>query len=154
MDAAMKPKVVVDDNAVPIVKYAAAELSEFIGRSLGVKVEQMAKADDGVRIYVGVGPDGRRIEEETYDSHIVIRGNTIYIYGYDTGEGDLKNLEQMFLSVKSRGTLEAAYTFLEDYFGIRWLEPGKGGEIVPSHKSLELPEMERTLSPSFNERRI
>ncbi len=92
LDAAMKPKVVVDDNAVPIVKYAAAELSEFIGRSLGVKVEQMAKADDGVRIYVGVGPDGRRIEEETYDSHIVIRGNTIYIYGYDTGEVDLKNL--------------------------------------------------------------
>ncbi len=154
IDAERPPKVVVADNAVPSVKLAAQELADFIGRSLGAKVEQGNAGDGGVRIFVGVGPDGRRVTEATYDSHIVIRGNTIYIYGYDTAEGRVNDVSSICASAKSRGTLEAAYSFLEDYFGIRWLEPGKAGEIVPGRKSLELPEMERTLSPSFNERRI
>ena len=153
LDSANPPKIVVAKDAAPVVKYAATELSYFLCKTLGVNVEQAANADGGARIYVGVGPDGRREEKETFDSHIVVRGDAVYIYGYDTGEGDSKALAAL-MNVKSKGTLEAAYTFLEEYAGVRWLEPGQEGEYVPSRKTLEIPEMERTLSPTFKERRL
>ncbi|MBO4345308.1 MAG: hypothetical protein J5833_06115, partial [Victivallales bacterium] len=140
LDSANPPKIVVAEDAVPVVKFAAQELAYFLGKALGVNVEQTAKADGGARIYVGVGPDGRREEKETYDSHVVVRGDAVYIYGYDTGEGDAKDLASL-MNVQSKGTLEAAYTFLEEYAGVRWLEPGQAGEYVPSCKTLEIPEM-------------
>ncbi|MBQ7650967.1 MAG: DUF4838 domain-containing protein, partial [Victivallales bacterium] len=154
IDAGRPPKIVVAEDAVPVAKYAASELTYFLGKMLGVEVGQAAQAEDGVRIYVGVGPDGKRVVCETYDSHIIVRSDgTIYIYGYETDDGSVNELRTI-MNARNKGTLEAAYTFLEECIGVRWLEPGVAGEYVPKRKNLELPEMERTLSPTYRERRL
>ena len=47
----------------------------------------------------------------------------------------------------SAGTLFAAYEFLEKFIGVRWIWPGKSGEIVPQHKNLVLKEQKTVVVP-------
>jgi hypothetical protein len=46
------------------------------------------------------------------------------------------------------GTLYGVYDFLEA-LGVRWLSPGLAGEIVPHHRELALPSIDRTDGPKF-----
>ncbi|MDF1659957.1 MAG: DUF4838 domain-containing protein [Verrucomicrobiales bacterium] len=52
-----------------------------------------------------------------------------------------------------RGSLNAVYAFLRD-LGVRWYMPGELGEIVPTSKSVVLPEVDRTVIPEFEIRSI
>lgn len=51
------------------------------------------------------------------------------------------------------GTLNAVYEFLRG-LGVRWYAPGELGEVVPSAKSIALPEVNRTVKPDFGMRRF
>lgn len=147
-------EIVVGNKPSYVAEFAANELSQFLGRALGKEIAVKASSEAPVRIYVGLKPDGQAEKQKTYDSHI-IAGNdgAVYIYGYDTPVDKKPSMYELLQNVDSRGTIEAVYTFLEDYAGVRWIEPGKEGEIVPRLDAIELPEMSRTLSPSFTERR-
>jgi len=47
------------------------------------------------------------------------------------------------------GTLYGVYDFLES-FGVRWLSPGLGGEIVPSRPELSIPATDRSDGPKYS----
>lgn len=52
----------------------------------------------------------------------------------------------------SRGTLYGAYTFLEEYLGVRWFTPKL--EVVPESKDIVIDaDIDRTVEPSFSVRR-
>jgi hypothetical protein len=39
------------------------------------------------------------------------------------------------------------YDLLENYLGVRWLWPGKLGEVIPSRKNLTLPALNGSIKP-------
>jgi len=51
------------------------------------------------------------------------------------------------------GTLNAVLEFLRS-LGVRWYAPGDLGEVVPSLKSIPLPEVNKTVKPDFGMRRF
>ena len=145
-------EIVVGEQPSYVAQFAAEELSRFLGKALGQEMAIKSTSTDPVRIYVGIAPDGKPLESG--DSHIVVRDDaTLYIYGKDSADREKKKLGTLAHDVEFKGTLEAVYTFLEDYVGVRWLEPGPAGEYVPSLERIELPPIDRTLTPSFTERR-
>ena len=152
-----KPEIVVGKTPSLVVKFAANEMAYFLGKSLGAQVAVKEASDSPVKIFLGVRPDGKPEDKITWDSHIFIREDgSIYIYGYDTPQSETSHsiIPVLLFSIEHKGTLEAAYTFLEDYIGVRWIEPGKAGEYAPRHTTLQLPTINRTISPTFTERRL
>jgi hypothetical protein len=106
--------IVVSSNAIPAESYAAEELQQWLGAALG-KAPAIAThaAGRGRHIFVGAGADMRRssvgfdpADLGPEDLRIVIQADNIAIAGGGP-----------------RGTLYGVYTFLEDYFGVRFLTP-------------------------------
>lgn len=52
-----------------------------------------------------------------------------------------------------RGSLNAVYAFLRR-LGVRWYMPGELGEILPKSRNLDLPRVDRTVSPAFTVRSV
>jgi hypothetical protein len=50
------------------------------------------------------------------------------------------------------GTLQGAYFFLREFFGVRWYMPGDLGEIVPSRETVKVPPTDVEKSPVFSYR--
>ncbi|MGD9804036.1 MAG: DUF4838 domain-containing protein [Hyphomicrobiaceae bacterium] len=81
---------------------------------------------------------------------IKVVDHNIFLLGADTPDG-MRTAE----GGVSTGTLNAVYTFLEDYLGVRWLMPGEVGEYVPRVDTVKLPSrLSRLEGPSFANRRI
>ncbi len=145
-------EIVVGEQPSYVAQFAASELSRFLGRTLGKELAVKASSKAALRIHVGIGPDGKPMADG--DSRITARDDgAIYIYGKDTPDKAKKGVMEMVLNVADKGTLEAVYTFLEDYVGVRWLEPGAKGEFIPKVERIEIPTIDRILTPSFKERR-
>ena len=111
--AAMKDwDIVVAPDASPSEVYAAGEFQGIFQRAAGVKLPIVRKVDRGDRhVFIGPGeamrasPVGFSVEGFSQeDLRIVARGRNIAIAGG-----------------RPRGTLYGAYTFLEDYLGVRFL---------------------------------
>jgi len=45
------------------------------------------------------------------------------------------------------GTLFGVYDILETNMGVRWLWPGKLGEVIPHRKNLSLPPLDESVKP-------
>ena len=154
---ASRPEIVIGKNPTQVASFAAKELAYFIGKSLGAEIAQKESSTAPVKIFIDVSPDGKPLQTETWESHIDINDDgSIYIYGYDFPVWASPNVrpDSLLCDVKYKGTLEAAYTFLEDYIGARWIEPGKAGEFVPKRSEIVLPIVKRTISPTYTERRL
>ena len=52
------------------------------------------------------------------------------------------------------GTHHAVTTFLEDVLGVRCLWPGDLGLVVPSHRTIAVPAMDRRFTPRIGQRKI
>lgn len=106
--------IVVDDEAIPSEKYAAAEFKQFFGQATGIDLPIRHSAETAAgHIYIGPGEaftrsgcaflTDRMGEEEL---RIVVRRDRIAIAGG-----------------RPRGTLYGVYQFLEDQVGVRFLAP-------------------------------
>ena len=122
LTAGEKIPLVVPEARTPAEKTAARELVEYVGRVTGATLEVVPEtaAPNGPAIHLGAtafarqvvsGLNGYGAEEWTVKAH----GNHLVIAGG-----------------VPRGTLYAAYHFLEDVLGVHWLSPAKDGDYVPS----------------------
>ena len=133
--------VVVAEDSTEAEKHAARELAGFLGRATGGRFEVLGDYNgDKTRLLVGppaarvaapeldigpLGPDG--IVLRSVGRHLIIAGG------------------------RPRGTLNAVYTFLEDYVGCRWWS--KDAEHIPRRPTLELGPLDRTYAPRLTTRR-
>ena len=83
-------------------------------------------------------PVGKLADEE----HVVKTvGSGLYLLG---GDGDTTYDEAVdWKCVAMRGTLYAAYDFLENEMDVRWLWPGETGEVVPKRAALVVGALDR-----------
>ncbi len=56
-------------------------------------------------------------------------------------------------SYDERGSMNAVYEFLRS-LGVRWYFPGELGEVVPTLKSIALPNVDKTVKPDFQLRHL
>ena len=152
--------VVAAKGAAPSVRFAAAEITNYLSRVLGEAVLVSAIPVDGrVNIFLGENEWSRA---ESLDPKPLVRdgfisaakGNSVFLLGVDdarvdprdcfTGKANLMNFE--------RATLNAVYDFLERYADVRFFFPGELGTVVPRKDSISVPDGVRKVEPIFTER--
>ena len=146
-----KADVVLPANPNGVEKFAAEELAYHFAKAFGKKPVVVGEdALDASRypfhIYVGATkaataaglPVGKLADEE----HVIKTvGNGLYLLG---GDADTTYAEVLQVrKIAMRGTLYAAYDFLENEMGVKWLWPGKTGEVVPKRTSLKIGVLDR-----------
>jgi hypothetical protein len=146
-------------GAAPSVLLAAQEVQRIVREATGVElpiVDEPPAAGEtpaprgGVRmISIGNNTQSRACGIETeslpHDAfRMRTRSGNVYLLGKDF-PGD-NYVERGWTS---RGTLHAAYDFLERFVGVRWLMPGEAGEEIPKLARLALPALDETQNPRF-----
>jgi len=130
--------VVVPDKASIEVSHAAAELVEYVHRISGAKLKTVKTLPDGPAVVLHIDPKrnpppkGAMQWPGSRGYRLRVDGNKLYIIGSDD------------LSV-----LHGVYGLLERHAGVRWLWPGKLGEIVPKQKTLQIGPLDETSVPDF-----
>lgn len=138
-----KLEIVVGDP-VPLVRFAAGELQEFLKQATGVKVPVVKKAG-GKRLalvlgntaeFKAAGIDLDQLPEEGY--YIIRKGDRVFLAGKDNSSGT--PVQNRWQQLYKRGTLSAVYDFLERFAGARFFFGGRHGTVVPARGALYLPE--------------
>ena len=138
--------IVVPENPVPVVAYAAQELAYHLNHATGKNlpvITEKAAVPGKKYFYLGNCKANAALNPSKlpWNTGIVkINRDSIQFAGND---GTLAITAQ----TNSTGTLFAVYEFLEKYLGVRWIWPGKSGEIIPKCKNLSIKETSFTAKP-------
>ena len=135
--------IVVPDNAVPVLKYAADELASHLKEATGVEFQifEEAQRPAGKPAFV-IGPTKTAAAAFSGSEYAQWKPDEIAIKF-------IKN--DIYLNGKMpRGPLYAAYTFLEDYVGVCWWTPEE--KYVPERPTLEVPAKEHRYAPKITSR--
>lgn len=140
-------------DAPQSVAMAAAELRDYIRKASGADLAivneprepMICLADNASSRAAGLALEAVPLE----GFRIVTRGESIYILGRDTAEG-----ERTPGGGTSTGTRNGVYAFLEEFVGVRWLMPGEHGDYVPQSADLSIAEADVSDAPFFLNRRV
>jgi len=137
-----------DPLAAPSVKLAAQEVQRVIREATGVELP-LSDEPAARMICVGNNMQSKACGFETdplpHDAFLIAtRNGNLFLLGRDF-PGD-NYLERGWTS---RGTLSAAYDFLERFVGVRWLMPGDVGEEIPKLSKLTVPALDEQQIPRF-----
>lgn len=152
-----RAEVVIPDSACDVVRFAAAEATNFLSRVLDAEVPLVHSFTPGRTALVlgtnawsraaGVCPEGL-----PWDSFVVkAEWNRVYVAGCDDPAVRVEDAlngaywQQMF----ERATLFGVYEFLERYAGCRFYFAHELGEIVPRRDSVAVPAGAYRRSPEF-----
>ncbi|MCA1810021.1 MAG: DUF4838 domain-containing protein, partial [Lentisphaerae bacterium] len=165
-NGAARMPIVVFEGAPPFTRQAAEELAEYIEKTSGARPEVLEGQPDPLpdsAIWVGHQPildtlfpdldfDFQHPEEiliAANDQHLVIAGR------------DRWDPEHLVVTFKRHtvngvqqeyGTVNAVYTFLQDYLGVRWLWPGESGEDVLQQATIAFEPFVYRYHPRFRAR--
>lgn len=140
--------VVLSPSASPVAKFAATELTNFLGRIFGCPIRVTTFwREERIPIFIGEGPwlkeEGIRTDDLTDDAcQIVVRPDRIFIVGRDDSVIDPAERIRhpgYGCHLFPHATLNGVYSFLERYADCRFYFPGRLGEIVPQADSLSVP---------------
>lgn len=133
---------------------ATVELVDYLQKSTGATVSVQLEgtpidaAKYPVRIYLGGCAENLRLTaaKPLQPEEFILRATSdaLHIFGGDQTAG----------GAVCSGTLDAVYTFLADYAGVRWLFPGELGEVVPHRTTLTVAELDRREQPPVAKRKI
>ena len=148
--------VVVSPDAPPAVRFAAAEMTNYLSRVLGHAIPVIPAPTEG-RYAIILGTNawsraaGLRPETLPRDSYCVKIGpDRTYIAGCDSPTQDpARQLAQGWLGKFERATLFGVYGFLDRHAGVRFYFPGELGTVIPAAPSIRLPEGDYSVTPRF-----
>ena len=164
--ASLAPIIVFKD-APPRTRQAADELAAYIEKVGGVKPQVIEGLPDPVpehAIWVGFQPKLKELFPKTdFDFKnpeeilIACDGKNLVIAGRDrwdpqhmVGKDRSKN-PTVFLQ-QEYGTVNAVYTFLQDYLDVRWLWPGEIGEDIIRREKIAFAPFEYRYHPQIRMR--
>lgn len=136
--------IVLAPEASPTAKFAAGELQSFLSQVLGGEISVVAAPSQSKHnLYVGfskytaeVGLDPAQLVRDGFFLKSV--GNDCYLAGIDDPQMAPETAiarSGVWINLYERGTLFAAYDFLERFAGLRFYFPGELGTIVPQKNS-------------------
>ena len=138
-----------------VARYAAAEVAKQLSRVLGVKLTVVSKpSGKSPALIIGDallakkhGMDVTKLDRDGFFIRTV--GSNIFIVGDDAPRANA-----MRHGYFKRGTIFAAYDFLERFAGVRYYFPGDMGTVAPRLKSWSLPAIDITERPDSQYRQI
>lgn len=166
-DGVARAPIVVFEDAPRFTRLAADELAEYIERTTGARPEVIEGRPDPVpdrAIWVGYQPAlGEIFPEADFDfqhpEEIFIAANEshLVIVGRDRWDPDnmIRELprDRIVTGIQQEyGTVNAVYTFLHDYLGVRWLWPGELGQDILKQDTLSFSHFEHRHHPQFRAR--
>ncbi len=153
--------IVIPASYREVEQYAAQELQHHIQQSCGVQLdicpELQWKAPSAYRSAIFVGHTQQAVAAGISTAGLppngaILRrvGQSLFIIGADSDGPVLGTLRDNTTHV---GTLFGVYRFLERRLRVRWLWPGKVGEVIPQQESIVVgPWDERWIPPLLHSR--
>ena len=135
---------IVCPEKTPVVQYAASELQKILAKAMGRK-PAIASRPSGKNFSLILGGDndlarkaGLDVEKLPPDGFYILRkGNQIFLAGKDEKRYDPR--KRKYMENQDRGTLHAAYDFLERFVSVRFYFPHECGIVIPRSPALNLP---------------
>ena len=166
VDGQAATAIVIPNEALDVVEFAADELQYHLEKATGVEVpiRQELDADAGAAglIFLGacrrtaaVGIETDNLPPNAFRLHL-LDGN-LFFAGHDSpgkvvGVGNSPNA--IHASFVRLGTLFAVYEFLEAHLGVRWLWPGELGEFIPRRDAVAVAEWDQIHIPQIVHARV
>ncbi|MCQ2390094.1 MAG: pseudouridine synthase [Kiritimatiellae bacterium] len=157
--AAGNVEVVVAPSAVPTVRFAAQEATNFLAQVLGAAVPIVGTPSEGKTVLI-LGQNewsaaaGLAPEKLARDAFVIkAQGRRVYVCGLDDPQQDpARGVMRGGVGLFERATLFGTYEFLHRAAGVRFYFPGEMGTYVPQKTSFTVPEGETSVSPAFSYR--
>src|SRR5580658_9321441 len=140
--------IVVPKQPLKVESYAARELQYHVQCATGAQLPIVAEGEETgtqPRVFLGrcaaaagIGLDPSSLPGNSYI--VKSNGGDLFIVGKD-GRGDPLNRDT------AEGTLFGVYDMLENNMQVRWLWPGKLGEVIPPQTNLSLAPAEGIVQP-------
>ena len=156
--------IIVFSNAPPMTRKAADELAAYIEKVGGVKPPVLEGLPEPVpehAIWVGFQPKLKELFPKTdfefkHPEEILIAcdGKNLVIAGRDRWDPqhlvlkDRSKNPTVFMQ-QEYGTVNAVYTFLQDYLDVRWLWPGEIGEDIIRKEKIAFAPFEYRYHPQL-----
>jgi hypothetical protein len=140
--------IVLADNARPVEKHAASELSLFLGKVTGadVKIESVPSKNLH-NIYLGTAEAKNMPRSAAIDRAVSQLKDDGFVLAADKDGVRV-------ISKKPVGVLYGAYEILKKYAGLRWFAPGAAFEYCPKKSTVSVPEQVTVSNPSFKIRKL
>ena len=143
-DGEARGQVVIADAAPREVRDAAADFVRVVKRMTGAELPLVVESGSDVshpRVLVGacalpsgVGAAPSVIQGDgAYAGYVVVCTRNVLVLAGNT----------------PTGTANAVYGFLQDQLGVRWFLPMELFEVMPSRRTVSVPEKARVVTPSF-----
>ncbi len=154
--------IVIPDEPLEVVEYAARELQYHIKESTGATLpvlSESTEADSGSFIYLGscrkTAKAGISMDEIAANGfRIKLIGSDLFMCGRDSGGHPVSTAGISVGPLVQAGTLFAVYGFLTEQVGVRWLWPGKLGEVIPKRRTIRVSHWDQTWQPPLVHTRI
>ncbi len=154
--------IVIPDNPTPVVAYAAQELQYHVEQATGSRLETVSEAGWNLSTpAILLGPTkaavkaGIRFDSKRPNQYVLRTvGSNLFILGDDTSGdvfGPYRVLHENYTHV---GTLLGVYDLLRNQLGVKWLWPGKLGEVIPKRNSIEIGKLNKLSGPKLIHTRI
>ncbi len=151
-DGSEPAPIVLSADAPPMIRTAAGELAACIEKISGARPAIVAGAPPrppARAVWIGCVPAAKKRFPKidfafAHPEEILIAAgeHDLVIAGrdrWDPAHLVVEGIDEKIVGAQREyGTVNAIYTFLQEYLGIRWLWPGELGEDVPRRKTIAL----------------
>jgi hypothetical protein len=158
--------IILYKNAPPYTRQAAEELAIYVEKISGAKPDIFDGAPSPVperAIWLGMHPalpkllpDLNFSFEHPEEILLTATDNHLIIAGRDRWDPEHLVVEGVDEKIHGKqqeyGTVNAIYTFLQDYLGVRWFWPGELGEDVPKRESIIIKPFDYRHHPQIRAR--
>ncbi|NCO35739.1 MAG: hypothetical protein AUJ92_05880 [Armatimonadetes bacterium CG2_30_59_28] len=140
--------IVLMDDAGPVEKHAASELSAYLEKITGARVETVSSPAAGkYSIYIGTIETKAILLDTQMRASAAKVGEEGYMLAADAGG-------LRIVGRKPIGVLYGIYGLLRRYANVRWFFPGAEGEYCPKKATFAVPAGVSMVNPSFSTRTL
>jgi hypothetical protein len=125
----------------PVLELAARELSEYVSLTTGRRPAE-AKGESVHLFVLGTRASG-------FDFLNILENLTPAALGTDGFRILSDESKTTFCAETDKGVLNAVYFFIERVLGVRWVEPGEFGEVLPRGRVRDGSPLDLTEVPAF-----
>lgn len=138
--------VVIGEKAAPPERRAAEELSRYLGKVTGGRVDRSHAPQPGLyAIHLGTPESSSAVEGQGMLKEVWALAEDGFLW--------LAREDGLLIAARTpRGVLYGVYAFLEDRLGMRWYFPGEDGEYCPKRPTFTLEAFKEVRNPAFARR--